>query len=128
MDPFGLLTYNKSPPDTVPVTGHTAFMLQCVESCLQRKSNNSSLDLLVTGGAETSGHSKNSYHYSNQACDVAGPNFNPVNGNDVTECATSCGFGAGQYETFQNQNRNHWHLQTVPGNGVPALPRNLPSS
>lgn len=91
--------------------------MQCLESCLGG-------DLLVTGGNEQSGHSTNSKHYSNNAYDIAGP----TNGNPQTSdpaktnmCARNCGFTNGQFESFSNSGRNHYHFQTVPGNGVPSL-------
>lgn len=127
VDPLGLEQYNHPAPRTVPVTGTTKVMLDCVEACLKRKTKNPNLNLMITGGAETSGHTANSHHYKGEACDVAGPNSNPVNDKDVMECATRCGFGAGHYENFPNTpNANHWHLQQNPGNGVPALPGALP--
>lgn len=123
-DPFGLYRYNAPSPRTVPVPEPTANALRYLEACLQRETNNPDLDLLVTGGAETTGHSRNSHHSRGEACDIAQPRFNPgLNNTNVDECAVRCGFGAGQYETFPNNpNRNHWHLQITPGNGVPALP------
>jgi RHS repeat-associated protein len=122
-DPFGLIRYNRPPPYTVPPTGPTLQALQCLESCLQSTGGDPALNLLVTGGAEKSGHSRNSHHYKGQACDVAGPNFNKVNHYDIMACASGCGFGAGQFERFPgNPNRDHWHFQLTPGNGVPPIP------
>lgn len=128
-DPFGLIRYNRPAPKTVPASGPTATDLQCVETCMQRKTNNPTLDLLITGGSEKLGHSKASHHYRGEACDVAGPRANPVGSDgdgEMKECAVACGFGAGQFENFpKNPNRDHWHLQLIPGNGVPALPPNI---
>jgi hypothetical protein len=91
-----------------------------VEACLQNRTGNDSLDLLITGGAEKKGHSSKSYHYQGKACDVA--QSNPVSRPDMNACAASCGFGGGQFEVFPNNpGRDHWHLQTTPGNGVPAI-------
>ena len=121
-DPWGLLRYNMPPPKTVPPSGPTLESLQCTEMCLRGRTGNLSLDLLITGAAEKSGHSKNSHHYSGQACDIGGPRWNPVSNTDVLECAALCGFGAGYFEAFPgNPNRDHWHLQREPGNGVPIL-------
>lgn len=120
IDPLGLIHYNAPAPRTVPVTGENLNDLQCVERCLAQRSNNRGLDLLVTGGAETTGHSRNSRHSTNEACDIS--TQNPIESNDVFDCAEQCGFGGGQLETFsQNPNRNHWHLQQQPGNGVPDI-------
>lgn len=99
----------------------TLQSLQCEEQCLQRKTFNPNLDLLVTGGAEQSGHSANSHHYKGEACDVHASN--PVEDSDVMSCAAKCGFRAGQFEEYpDNPNRNHWHVQMNSGNGVPNLP------
>ena len=123
IDPWGLIRYNAPPPKTVPVEGGTKRALECVEQCLKRTTANTSLDLLITGGAEQTGHTQGSHHYSGQACDIAGSNFNPVRDADVMGCAALCGFGAGQYEIYPNNpNRNHWHFQINPGNNVPVLP------
>lgn len=121
MDPWGLIHYNKPPPATVPVTGGTLRGLECVEKCLSRVTQNPGLDLLITGGAELSGHSANSHHYTGQACDIHASN--PVKDKDVMACAALCGFGAGYFEGYPNDpNRNHWHFQINPGNNVPVLP------
>lgn len=118
VDPSGLLTPNAAPPRTIMPTGQNLTNMQCLESCLGG-------DLLVTGGQEQSGHTKNSKHSSNNACDIAGPNNgNPQTSdpNKVRQCAKSCGYSHGQFESFpSNPNRNHWHLQIGPGNGVPVL-------
>lgn len=123
VDPDGLIRYNAPAPRTVPVTGVTLIALQCVESCLQQSTGNQRLDLLITGGAETTGHSKNSHHSKGQACDIASAKFNPgLTNENVGTCAVSCGFGGGQYEMFPRYpNRDHWHLQLEPGNGVPKI-------
>jgi hypothetical protein len=78
------------------------------------------LNLLVTGGAEQSGHKGHSFHYSGKAVDLSF--FNPITTNQVFECAEVCGFQAGQAEPALH----HWHLQTTPGNGVKGLPPMLP--
>ena len=122
IDPLGLLHYNAPAPRTVPVTGETLDALKCVEACLQNASGNSTLDLLITGGSEKTGHSPSSYHYKGQACDVS--TQNPVHSPDVFNCAKQCGFNGAQLEQFDgNPNRDHWHLQLTPGNGV--LPTEL---
>ena len=120
LDPSGLIRYNYPPPRTVPVTGQTAIDLQCLEHCLQCVTHNPNLNLLVTGGAETSGHSNNSYHYINQAVDISFRNN--LNTGDVFQCAEKCGFTAGGAEPA----KGHWHLQLTPGNGSKLLPPMLP--
>jgi RHS repeat-associated protein len=116
IDPMGLIRYNKKPPDTVPVTGATAAALNCLEHCLQCLTNNKALNLLVSGGAEQSGHSKNSFHYNGTAVDIS--YWNNLQKSDVFRCAENCGFEAGGDEP----KKHHWHLQLTPGNGSRALP------
>jgi hypothetical protein len=120
IDPFGLIHYNHPPPRTVPPTGKTLAALQCLEHCLQCQTNNPTLDLLISGGAEQQGHSKHSYHYRGEAVDVSF--HNPVQTYDVFQCGESCGFTAGQAEPANS----HWHLQLTPGNGAKLLPPLLP--
>lgn len=131
-DPFGLYHYNAPAPRTVPVTGPTETSLQCTEQCL-KMTTPGNVDLLVTGGAEKKGHSRNSEHGKDEACDIAGPKFNKdLDNADVFMCAQECGFSAGQFEEFKNDpNRDHWHFQLDPGNGVHPIPPNpfqLPGS
>ena len=116
-DPNGLIRYNKPPPATVPVKGKTKEALQCLEKCLQ--SSNPNIDLLVTGGAEKTGHSKNSHHSKGEACDIAGPKYQ----DDIFKCAEECNFKAGQYEDFPRDNADHWHFQMNPGNGLSGIKR-----
>ncbi len=122
-DPYGLLTPNRNDPipeipRTSMPTGSTYNAMECLESCLGG-------DLIVTGGNEQSGHSPNSQHYNNNACDIAGPSNGNSQASDPIKtnmCARSCGFSNGQYESFPNNpNRDHYHLQITPGNGVPKL-------
>jgi RHS repeat-associated protein len=120
LDPFGLYHYNARPPRTVPVGGATAQSLGCLEGCLQRATSNPGLDLRVSGGAETTGHSRNSHHYRGEACDISARN--PVSNDQVMSCAWFCLFGAGQFEG------DHWHLQMTPGNGVPPIGPGFPEN
>lgn len=119
-DPSGQIHYNHPPPQTVPPTGETLQALQCLEHCLQCITNNKNLNLYVTGGAETYGHTKHSYHYLGLAVDISF--YNPVTTGEVFQCGEYCGFTAGQAEPA----RHHWHLQLVPGNGALPLPAMLP--
>src|SRR5580658_1586813 len=116
IDPMGLVQYNKKPPDTVPVTGATAAALNCLEHCLRCLANRPNLNLIVSGGAEQTGHSKNSFHYKGLAVDIS--YWNNLQTSDVFRCAENCGFGAGGDEP----KKHHWHLQLYPGNGSRALP------
>jgi len=117
----GGVVYNHAPPRTVPVTGETDRALQCVVHCLQCMTNNQNLQVLVTGGAETSGHKGQSFHYVNKAVDLSFSN--PLTTSQVFACGQKCGFSAGQSEPALH----HWHLQTTPGNGVPPLPAMSPA-
>ena len=122
VDPSGLIRYNKKPPKTVPVEGDTAECLNCLERCLKSLSNNPDLDLLVSGGAELLHHSKNSHHYRGEAVDIAGPYYNPVNDDQIRQCAKQCGFNNGHYrEGTKPPDSEHWHLQRNAGNGVEPL-------
>lgn len=123
IDPTGLLKFNKPAPSTVPPEGETFDALVCLETCLKGTTGNLDLNLLVTGGAEKTGHSSKSHHSKGEACDIASPRSNKgVTDADAKMCAKACGFGAGHYETFPNNpNRDHWHFQLTPGNGVSAL-------
>jgi RHS repeat-associated protein len=116
IDPSGLVRYNHGPPRTVPVGGDTAIALQCLENCLKCITNNPALNLLVTGGAELTGHTRNSFHYWGQAVDIS--YWNNLQGKDVFKCAAHCGFHAGGDEPA----KSHWHLQLYPGNGSQPLP------
>ena len=111
------LRYNKPPPRTIPPSGQTLDALQCFADCTGANS------LLVTGGAEQSGHTPGSLHYQGLAVDVAPMPYNNLPPpNEVMSCAMPCGFTHGQFETFTNPARNHWHFQIGPGLGVPPLP------
>ena len=112
IDPYGLFKYNKPPPDTVPVPFELEAKVTCVEKCM-------GISLIVTGGAEKTGHTKNSLHYSALAVDF-GFNSNPgikSRSNDFLCCALGCGLKFGQVEgppKFPPQ----IHLQDVLGNGI----------
>ncbi len=113
-DPSGLFRYNAPPPRTVPVPAAVEAKVGCLENCL-------GIELVITGGAEKQGHSRGSKHYSGQAVDF-GFNSNPGiqnRANDFFCCASRCGFDYGQTEVGRGP---HYHLQTVPGLGVPRIP------
>lgn len=107
VDPAGLFAYNKPPPDTVPVPPGVEAMVVCLEKCLGTQ-------LVITGGAEQSGHNPGSKHYSGQAVDF-GFNSNPTiqsNSKKFFCCTKKCKFKFGQTEYGKGP---HYHLQTVPG-------------
>jgi hypothetical protein len=116
-DPTGEFTYNKPPPATVPVPPDVEAKVSCLENCL-------GLQLVITGGAEQSGHIPGSLHYTGQAVDF-GFNNNPgisSRPNDFFCCALNCGFGWGQTEGPKQQRPPHYHLQVAAGNRVPRIP------
>jgi RHS repeat-associated protein len=108
VDVTGLLSYNRPPPDTVPVGPDLEAKVVCLENCL-------GITLVITGGAEQSGHSQGSQHYNGQAVDF-GFNSNPGIQSLADKffcCAAKCGFKFGQTEYGRGP---HYHLQAVPGN------------
>ncbi len=74
--------------------------------------------VLITGGNESNGHSKNSFHGKNLAIDVAGRRFNKLTNTKVRSSASKAGFTHGVYENFKGTKRDHWHLQIGAGNGL----------
>lgn len=113
-DPYGLFRYNAPPPRTVPLSPAMESKVLCLENCM-------GITLVITGGAEQQGHSKGSKHYSGDAVDF-GFNSNPgIQGQSKKFfcCAFQCGFGYGQTEGGRGA---HYHLQVIPGLGVPKIP------
>jgi len=74
--------------------------------------------VIVTGGTESSGHSKNSFHGKNLAIDIAGTKFNNLTHIDALNAAKKAGFTHGVYEDFRGTNKDHWHFQIGVGNGL----------
>lgn len=120
------IKYNAPKPRTVPPSGANAASLQCTANC-------SGLDeLLVTGGAEQSGHSSTSMHYKDKAVDIVGPPFNQVTHVQMILCAKACGYTHGGWEVngrfYPNgdvatrASKDHWHFQLGAGGRVPSLP------
>jgi len=114
IDPSGKLSYNKPPPDTVPVSPDMEMKVRCIEGCL-------GIQLVITGGAEQSGHKcAKSQHYSGDAVDFGFNSNRNIGGSSEKFfcCALGCGFPYGQTEAKPA----HYHLQTIPGCGVPKIP------
>jgi RHS repeat-associated protein len=115
VDPTGQFRY-KADPKIAPLSPDMEENVRCVENCLKN------VELVITGGAETSGHvCRNSQHYSGQAVDF-GLGSNPrlkTRGPDLLCCAVGCNFTNGWLE---NTDPPHYHFQTVPGCNVPKLP------
>jgi len=74
--------------------------------------------IIITGGYEAKGHSKNSFHGKNLAIDVAGKRFNKLTNAKVRSSARKAGFTHGVYENFKGTSKDHWHLQVGAGNGL----------
>jgi hypothetical protein len=103
----GLFSYNKPPPDTVPVPADVEQKIVCIENCLGRQ-------LVITGGAETKGHGAKSRHYVGEAADF-GFNSNLGLRSDPKKffcCAAKCGFKFGQTEGGKGP---HFHIQVGLG-------------
>jgi hypothetical protein len=91
---------------------------------LHEGSNCLGVPLVVTGGAEKSGHTQHSKHYTGQAVDF-GFNSNPGIGSESNQffcCAINCGIRWGWVEGPKQHRPPHYHVQTDPGNGVPKIP------
>ena len=74
--------------------------------------------VLITGGAEPTGHSKGSFHGKNLAIDVVGSKFNKLTHDTALAAAKKAGFTHGVYEDFRGTGRDHWHFQIGAGNGL----------
>lgn len=74
--------------------------------------------VVITGGAEATGHSQGSFHGKNLAIDVAGLKFNKLTHEKAKDAALKAGFTHGVYEDFRGSNRDHWHFQIGVGNGL----------
>jgi len=122
IDPLGLLRYgtpqyNAPPPRTAPLPLDVEWKVTCIELCLD-------VDLIVTGGAEHTGHTPGSRHYSGDAVDFGFASNPGIQGRskDFLCCALTCGFAYGQTEYGRGP---HYHIQIVPGLGVPRIPSNV---
>jgi len=74
--------------------------------------------VIITGGAEPTGHSKGSFHGKNLAIDVAGTKYNKLSHADALSAAKKAGFTHGVYEDFRGNSKDHWHFQIGVGNGL----------
>lgn len=99
-------------PRTVMPSGATLVALvEFVDACGLKT-------VLVTGGAEKTGHSQGSLHSRDLAIDIAGTRFNKLTNEEVRVAAANAGFTHGVYEDFKGTSRDHWHLQVSAGNGL----------
>lgn len=93
-------------------TGNTLFsLIKFVDECGLKT-------VIVTGGFETTGHSKGSFHGQNLAIDIAGTKFNKLTHEVALSAAKKAGFTHGVYEDFRGTGRDHWHFQVGAGNGL----------
>jgi len=74
--------------------------------------------VIISGGAETTGHSTGSFHGKDLALDVAGKRFNKLSDEQARVAALNAGFTHGVYEDFKGTGRDHWHFQIGAGNGL----------
>ena len=109
------ITYNAPPPRTVPPSGENERALVCTLTCAGGG------NVLVTGGAEKSGHSRNSLHYEDKAVDIVGPPYNNLQHETMMRCAGRCGYTHGWWEFKGSPQRNHWHFQIGERGRVPPL-------
>jgi RHS repeat-associated protein len=117
-DPNGLLRYNKPAQKTIPPPFGVRLKLHCMEWLLGK-------NLGISGGAEQSGHTEGSKHYTGQAADIS-CRMNPGLCKDVKKVlciARKCGFENARDET--KTALPHIHVQTVPDNN--GSKGNLPS-
>ena len=106
------ITIQLNGPKTGMPTGSTlTALIKFVDSCGLKS-------VLITGGTETSGHSKASFHGINLAIDVAGTRFNKLTHEKALAAAKIAGFTHGVYEDFRGTGRDHWHFQIGAGNGL----------
>jgi len=121
IDSTGKFSYNTNDPDiTAPLPLDMEWKVTCLESYLN-------MNLVITGGSEQTNPQgkpahkcKNSAHYSGDAVDFSfkrNPGL-PARTKEFLCYAVRCGFEYGQIES----NPSHFHLQTIPGCGVPKLP------
>lgn len=99
-------------PKTVMPSGTTLeSLIKFVDGCGLKT-------VVITGGAETTGHSAGSFHGKDLAIDVAGKRFNKLTDEQARIAAKDAGFTHGVYEDFRGTGRDHWHFQTGAGNGL----------
>lgn len=99
-------------PKTVMPSGETLVALVKLVDASGLKT------VVVTGGAEKTGHSKGSFHGKDLAIDIAGKRFNKLTDEQARVAAQKAGFTHGVYEDFRGTNRDHWHFQIGAGNGL----------
>ena len=97
---------------TVMPSGSTlAALVNFVDSCGLKT-------VIITGGAEKTGHSIGSFHGKGLAIDIAGKRFNKLTDEQARVAALNAGFTHGVYEDFRGTGRDHWHFQMGAGNGL----------
>lgn len=107
----GTVIQLNSPKTVMPSGGTLAALVAFVD-------NSGLKTVVITGGAETSGHSTNSFHGKDLAIDVAGKRFNKLTHDQARIAALNAGFTHGIYEDFRGTGKDHWHFQIGTGNGL----------
>ena len=107
----GKIIQMNSTKTVLPTDGSLSALVKFVNACNLKT-------VIITGGSESQGHSKGSFHGINKAIDVAGMKFNKLTHDEVLIAARKAGFTHRVYEDFRGTNRNHWHLQIGAGNGL----------
>lgn len=106
-----IIQLNKNVPATLLPTGDT------LDKLIKFADNTGVGGVMLTGGAEKSGHSDDSLHYVDKAVDIGGPAWTPgLNDDNVRKAALAAGFTHGVYEI--KNGATHWHLQVGPGNNL----------
>lgn len=99
-------------PKTIMPSGKTLeSLIKFVDGCGLKT-------VVITGGAEKTGHSTGSFHGKDLAIDVAGKRFNKLSDEQARVAAKNAGFTHGVYEDFRGTGKDHWHFQTGAGNGL----------
>lgn len=107
----GITIQLNGPKTDMPSGATLAALVKFVDNCGLKT-------VIITGGAETTGHSKGSFHGINLAIDVAGLKFNKLTHTVALTAAKNAGFTHGVYEDFRGTGRDHWHFQIGAGNGL----------
>lgn len=107
----GIVIQLNSTKTVLPSGAILAALVKFADGCGLQK-------VIISGGAETTGHSAGSYHGKDLAIDVAGKRFNKLTDEQARVAALNAGFTHGVYEDFKGTSRDHWHFQIGAGNGL----------
>jgi len=107
----GIIIQLNSTKTVLPSAATLAALVKFADGCGLKT-------VIISGGAETSGHSTGSFHGKDLAIDVAGKRFNKLTDEHARVAALNAGFTHGVYEDFKGTRRDHWHFQIGAGNGL----------